>query len=249
MERIFRLGVEGDPAIAVVVMTSSAAPRRRGGRPSVEEVRLLDRRLIEVATALFAERGFHGTSMEAVAAAAGVGKMSIYARFADKDALFGAVLAALHRPQVGEEMLPPPGLSVKEGLLHIAIVFLADVMHANTISFYRIMQREGGRSPQLLAAFRGWRGPAIAVMNEYFGGLRRDGRIVDIDPETVSALFYLYIGSDFSNRMLNQLDVPTREELLAFLEPACAIFARGLAIEPDPAVPDVGPYRLPLPPG
>jgi AcrR family transcriptional regulator len=51
--------------------------------------------LIEVATSLFAEHGYEGTSIEAVLAAAGVSRGALYHHFAGKEALFRAVLEAL----------------------------------------------------------------------------------------------------------------------------------------------------------
>jgi AcrR family transcriptional regulator len=51
--------------------------------------------LIEVATTLFADRGYEGTSIEAVLAAAGVSRGALYHHFAGKEALFKAVLEAL----------------------------------------------------------------------------------------------------------------------------------------------------------
>lgn len=52
--------------------------------------------LIEVATNLFAEHGYEGTSIEAVLAAAGVSRGALYHHFAGKEALFRAVLDALN---------------------------------------------------------------------------------------------------------------------------------------------------------
>ena len=49
--------------------------------------------LIEVATGLFAEHGYEGTSIEAVLAAAGVSRGALYHHFAGKEALFRAVLS------------------------------------------------------------------------------------------------------------------------------------------------------------
>jgi TetR/AcrR family transcriptional repressor of mexJK operon len=69
-------------------------PNRRGagGRPTREEAEARDVRLLEVATHLFMERGFDGTSIDAVAEAAGVSKPTVYARYHDKRDLFAAVL-------------------------------------------------------------------------------------------------------------------------------------------------------------
>ena len=51
--------------------------------------------LIEVATGLFADRGYEGTSIEAVLTAAQVSRGALYHHFAGKEALFTAVLEAL----------------------------------------------------------------------------------------------------------------------------------------------------------
>jgi AcrR family transcriptional regulator len=50
--------------------------------------------LIEVATGLFAEHGYEGTSIEAVLSAAGVSRGALYHHFAGKEALFEAVVLA-----------------------------------------------------------------------------------------------------------------------------------------------------------
>ena len=66
--------------------------RGAGGRPTREEAVRRDARLLDVATTLFMERGFDGTSIDAVAEAAGVSKPTVYARYRDKRDLFAAVL-------------------------------------------------------------------------------------------------------------------------------------------------------------
>ena len=51
--------------------------------------------LIEVATRLFAEHGYEGTSIEAVLSATGVSRGALYHHFAGKEALFEAVVSAV----------------------------------------------------------------------------------------------------------------------------------------------------------
>src|ERR1700759_2647290 len=50
--------------------------------------------LIEVATRLFTEHGYEGTSIEAVLSAAGVSRGALYHHFAGKEALFEAGVMA-----------------------------------------------------------------------------------------------------------------------------------------------------------
>jgi AcrR family transcriptional regulator len=59
---------------------------------------------VEVATRLFTERGYDGTSIEAVLADSGVSRGSLYHHFRGKDALFWAVLERV-AAGVGQQMM------------------------------------------------------------------------------------------------------------------------------------------------
>lgn len=74
-------------APAGVPGSTERAPRRRG-RPVVDDKR---RRILDAALREFAARGFHGTSVPEVAAAAGVGTGTVYRYFAHKEALVNEV--------------------------------------------------------------------------------------------------------------------------------------------------------------
>ena len=58
-------------------------------------------KMLEAATELFAERGIEATSMDAIAAAAGVSKATVYKHWADKDALCMDVLMHVHELDAG----------------------------------------------------------------------------------------------------------------------------------------------------
>lgn len=67
-----------------------AAPNRR-----VEKGQATRRHLVDVATRLFARQGYEATSVDAVLQAAGVSRGALYHHFANKEALFEAVLEAV----------------------------------------------------------------------------------------------------------------------------------------------------------
>jgi AcrR family transcriptional regulator len=78
--------------------------------------------LITVATGLFAEHGYEGTSIEAVLSAAGVSRGALYHHFAGKEALFTAVLHAVSdrvTAEVGEAIrdCPDPVDALRTGAL------------------------------------------------------------------------------------------------------------------------------------
>jgi AcrR family transcriptional regulator len=58
-------------------------------------------KVLETATNLFAERGFDATSVDAIAAASGVSKATIYKHWADKEALCLDVLMHVHLLDAG----------------------------------------------------------------------------------------------------------------------------------------------------
>ncbi len=68
----------------------SASPRR--GRPTRLEAQAIEERIRDAAVDAFVTNGFDRTTMEAVATAAAVTKRTLYAKHADKEALFAAVI-------------------------------------------------------------------------------------------------------------------------------------------------------------
>ncbi|WP_425454631.1 TetR/AcrR family transcriptional regulator [Fulvimonas soli] len=78
--------------------------------------------ILEAAKALFIRNAFAGTSMDAVAAEAGVSKLTVYSHFGDKDNLFREVIRARVQDLLPEETYQfEPGADVREALLRIAL--------------------------------------------------------------------------------------------------------------------------------
>lgn len=70
----------------------------------IERGRATRQQLVEAATELFAERGYEGTSIEAVLERVGMSRGSLYHHFPGKEALFEAVVESVHA-KVGEATL------------------------------------------------------------------------------------------------------------------------------------------------
>lgn len=70
----------------------SEGQRSKGGRPTADRAAAISREIMAAATRIFLAEGYEGASMEAVAAAAGVPKPTLYKRYPDKKALLRAVL-------------------------------------------------------------------------------------------------------------------------------------------------------------
>jgi AcrR family transcriptional regulator len=116
-------------------------PGRRG-RPRDPA---LDRKILGAALEALATRGYAGLSVEAVAAAAGVGKTTIYRRFSGKDDLIAAALEAL----ASAVEAPDTGSTIAD--LTAYLERLHDtVLKGPGIPAFAALLVEGHRNPRLL---------------------------------------------------------------------------------------------------
>src|SRR5579859_4149733 len=98
--------------------------RRRAGRPTQRDAIAKSETVLEVATDLFVTRGFNGTTMEAVAQSADIGKQALYQRYPDKESLFAAVIERLKDDEVFQHLPPAGDLRAEEGLrTHIRAIY------------------------------------------------------------------------------------------------------------------------------
>jgi AcrR family transcriptional regulator len=129
------------------------------------ELRAQDSRdeILRAATALFANRGFHETSMAEVARAAGVSKALIFWHFKTKEELFVAVLGKLLEPYVIDFAEEAGALDEKAQLLKLIESYLLFVReNASSIRFFvaQILHDEKTKdslSNQVLTLFDGYR--------------------------------------------------------------------------------------------
>lgn len=70
----------------------AASGGRRRGRPSLNDVAVIDKAILEAARDEFLNAGYEAATMDGIAAAAGVSKGTLYARYAAKEALFRNVV-------------------------------------------------------------------------------------------------------------------------------------------------------------
>src|SRR5450631_727338 len=110
----------------------------RGGRPSRADALRLRERILVAATDLFLAEGYGSTTIEAVAARAGISKRTFYDRFDDKAVLFAAVV---HR--IIEHMRPPTGVPILAGaalpdiLIRLAGLILRAALSPPALALHR----------------------------------------------------------------------------------------------------------------
>ncbi|WP_223546635.1 TetR/AcrR family transcriptional regulator [Pseudomonas sp. A-B-19] len=110
--------------------------------------------ILDAAKALFLSKGYANTSMDAVAAEAGVSKLTVYSHFNDKETLFSAAVMAKC-----EEQLPPlffelpEGAAVETVLLNIARGFHQLINSDESVNLHRLMMTLGSQDPKLSQIF------------------------------------------------------------------------------------------------
>jgi AcrR family transcriptional regulator len=138
------------PGSAVESTDTEAGPgretSRRPGRPRSEQA---EQAIIEAPLDLFAEQGFEGVCVEAVAARAGVGKATIYRRWPNKEELLLAAFSSLKSPYPEAK-----GVSVRDDLLAMVQVMCADKSDPRKARRYALLLGEGDKYPRLMARYK-----------------------------------------------------------------------------------------------
>lgn len=131
---------------------SDEMPAKRG-RPR-DPARM--QRVLDAAKTQFLQQGFAATSMESIAKASGVSKMTIYSYFPNKEALFESCIASrtdevfhLSKLDSGKPSLPEPA-----HVLHqIATQFVALMRDPEVLAMHRIMIASAGQHPDICQSF------------------------------------------------------------------------------------------------
>ncbi len=116
---------------------SADAPAPGPGRPKDLGKRAA---ILAAAKRLFVAQGFEGVSMDAIAADAGVSKLTVYSHFGDKEALFAeAVKSHCERGMPAALLEERPGQPVRERLTELATAFYAMISAPEAVAGHRIL--------------------------------------------------------------------------------------------------------------
>jgi AcrR family transcriptional regulator len=213
-------------------MTSShdeAAPPPRRGRPRDPE-RL--RRIVEAAHKHFNAHGMERASVDAIAAEAGVSKMTIYSHFGSKEALFEATIRNRTDRVMGGldgvEALDP-GQPAK-ALLAIGEQFLTLAREPEALGQFRSVYGAAAQQREACEAF--YRQGADRLISDLAAYLRRadaQGTLNIRRPRQAADLFLAMFLGDGHIRGLMMLDMPDARENKALLREAVRVFLAAYA--------------------
>jgi TetR/AcrR family transcriptional repressor of mexJK operon len=181
----------------VVAKSSSPGP----GRPKDLEKRAAT---LAAAARLFIERGYDATSMDAVAAEAGVSKLTVYNHFTDKEKLFREAVVFVAEKYLPHEVFEPdPDDSIRDQLLGIGRALSALVHSPESQAVHRMMAADARLSGELGPAFYE-AGPRRVLdrFNEFLRVAIAAGQLAIPDTARAAEHFVVLLKGEAMNRLL-----------------------------------------------
>ncbi|WP_445356653.1 TetR/AcrR family transcriptional regulator [Microbulbifer sp. ANSA002] len=204
--------------------TQTAAQR---GRPKDLAKR---QAILDAAKELFLTKGFAATSVDAVASAAGVSKLTVYSHFSDKETLFSAAITSRC-----EMMMPLPIFDLKEGdsvaevLERIGQAFLSMVDSEDSIRLLRLLCALAAQESKLAQLFFD-AGPQ-RILRDIEQLLRRAtemGKLQVADPaEAAEDFMGILLGCRHMRVLIGCCEVQAEDERRERVHKAVALFMRG----------------------
>ena len=132
-------------------MSDISFPTSGPGRPKDPAKR---KAILEAAKNLFLSNGYDGSSMDAIAAEAGVSKLTVYSHFTDKETLFSAAVKAKCEEQLPELLFElSADASIESVLLNIGRSFHQLINSRESVELHRVMVAMANQDPKLSRMF------------------------------------------------------------------------------------------------
>jgi TetR/AcrR family transcriptional repressor of mexJK operon len=185
--------------------------------------------ILDAAMQLFPSRGYDGVSVDAIAQAAGVSKLTVYSHFADKEALFGAAVAECCEQMLPHRLFEPaPGLDVREALTRIGRAFTDLMLDERAVLLHRVMVAQAGLGGRLAELFF-TRGPRAALleMESFLRHAHAAGTLrVDAPEQAAGHFFCLLKGVRHMRVLVGLCPGPDPAERDAHVADVVALFVR-----------------------
>jgi TetR/AcrR family transcriptional repressor of mexJK operon len=208
---------------------NDAEPKPRRGRPRDPE---RCRRILEAARSHFYAHGLERASVDAIAAEAGVSKMTVYSHFGSKEGLFEAVVRErtdrVMGGLAGVQALDPT--QPQKALRAIGEQFLALTREEDSLGKFRSVYGAAGSQPEACRAF--YRQGADRLIGDLAAYLQRAnaaGTLKVPHPRQAADLFLSMFLGDGHIRGLLKLDMPDDRQNRALLREAVRVFIAAYA--------------------
>jgi TetR/AcrR family transcriptional regulator, mexJK operon transcriptional repressor len=186
--------------------------------------------ILEGARTCFFAHGYQGASMNDIALAAGVSKGTLYAYYADKQALFAAVIAFECSDIAERNFVFDPDATLADSLRNLGRGLLSAILTPNAMGVFRTVVSEAHRDPSLGAVFwdsgprSGARSLAALLAHAHARGE------VETPDTTLAAFQFIFLcDAGLSQRAHMGTTQPTAAEINFYVDSAVTLFLRGYA--------------------
>jgi TetR/AcrR family transcriptional repressor of mexJK operon len=188
-------------------MSDISFPTSGPGRPKDPAKR---KAILEAAKNLFLSNGYDGSSMDAIAAEAGVSKLTVYSHFTDKETLFSAAVKAKCEEQLPELLFElPTDASIESVLLNIGRSFHQLINSRESVELHRVMVAMANQDPKLARMF--YEAGPLQVLREMTGLLaqaNQAGKLRIEQPLNAAEHFFCLIKGGHNFRLLIGCSAP-----------------------------------------
>ncbi len=185
--------------------------------------------ILEAAKLLFLRNGYEGSSMDAIAAEAGVSKLTVYSHFTDKETLFTAAVKAKSEEQLPQLYFSPmPSASIEEVLLNIGRGFYSLVNSDESIELHRLMVAQASSNSKLSELFF-QAGPQriLHEMEQLLSHANNSGQLHIANPCNAADHFFCMIkGNQNMRQLLGCAEQLTPAAIEAHIREVVALFIR-----------------------
>jgi TetR/AcrR family transcriptional repressor of mexJK operon len=196
------------------------------------------RLIIEAATASFLAKGYAGTSMDDIAAAAAVSKQTVYKHFSDKEQLFAGVVLATTDQVTGVVSLVAASLEdtvdLDRDLRELAQSLLTTLMQPDLLRLRRLVVATADHFPEIGTAWyeQGF-GRVLAALAHRFEHLTERG-LLDLDDALQAAHHFvgLLLWIPVNRAMFTGRNDSSKADLEAYATGAVRAFLRAYGVNP-----------------
>ncbi len=187
--------------------------------------------ILKGAREIFMAHGFGGASMDAIADAASVSKMTLYRYFDGKEALFaGLIEEQCERIIEQDPTAPLRGLPLRESLFHFGERLLKTVYAPETLSLHRIVMAEVQRFPELgMLFYKSGPEKNIEALSRHLQSLSNEGRPeIRNSRKTAEEFFELVRGYTHLRLLLGVEQIPDQRDIRSQVARAVDTVMKGL---------------------
>jgi len=203
--------------------------------------------ILAAAQVLFLSNGYEGSSMDAIAAEAGVSKLTLYSHFKDKEALFGEAIKTTCETRLPRTLFVlEDDCAISQVLLELGHAFHALVNSPESIGLHRVMVALATQNSALSRMFFD-AGPQRLLMDleQLLIQANQRGLLQVSEPIRAAEHFCSLIkGAAHFRLLIGYSELPDQKEADKHVQDCVALFMRAYGnVNPDRSEPEDKPVR------